>query len=57
MDLPDPVDVLAFGPHPDDVELCAGGWMLRLKAEGRRVVVVDVTRGESGSRGGLASQS
>lgn len=50
-DLPDPVSVLAFGPHPDDVELCAGGLMLRLAAAGHRLVVVDVTRGEAGSRG------
>ena len=51
MDRPDPVDVLAVGPHPDDVELCAGGWMLRLADEGKRLVVVDFTRGEGGSRG------
>ena len=56
MDLPDPVDVLAFGPHPDDVELCAGGWMLRLRDEGRRTAVVDFTRGEGGSRGDVATR-
>lgn len=49
--LPEPVSVLAFGPHPDDVELCAGGLMLKLAAAGHRLVVVDATRGESGSRG------
>jgi bacillithiol biosynthesis deacetylase BshB1 len=48
---PDPVDVLAFGPHPDDVEMCAGGWMLKLRDQGRRVAVVDFTRGEAASRG------
>ncbi len=48
---PDPVDVLAFGPHPDDVELCAGGWMLKLHDQGYRVAVVDFTRGEAASRG------
>ena len=51
MDLPEPVDLLAFGPHPDDVELCAGGLMLHLGRKGRRLAVVDVTRGEGGSRG------
>ncbi len=51
MERPEPIDVLAFGPHPDDVELCAGGWMLRLRDEGRRTVVVDLTAGESASRG------
>lgn len=50
-DLPDPVDVLAFGPHPDDVELCAGGFMLRAKDAGYRCAIVDITRGEAGTRG------
>ena len=49
--LPDPVDVLAFGPHPDDVEFCAGGLMLKLKKLGYRTAVVDLTHGEAGSRG------
>lgn len=51
MDRPESVDVLAFAPHPDDVELCAGGLMLRLAAAGKRLVVVDLTRGEASSRG------
>jgi bacillithiol biosynthesis deacetylase BshB1 len=51
MQRPLPVDVLAFGPHPDDVELCAGGWMLQLRDQGRRTAVVDVTRGEAATRG------
>ena len=55
--LPDPVDVLAFGPHPDDVELCAGGWLLRLSDEGRRVAIVDVTQGEGGTRGTPAQRA
>lgn len=50
-DLPDPVDYLAFAPHPDDAELCAGGLILLAKARGQRVVVVDMTAGEGGSRG------
>jgi N-acetylglucosamine malate deacetylase 1 len=56
VDLPEPVDLLAFGPHPDDVELCAGGLMLRLGDQGRRLAVVDVTRGEAGSRGDVATR-
>ncbi|MHC5009535.1 MAG: bacillithiol biosynthesis deacetylase BshB1 [Planctomycetota bacterium] len=51
MDLPEPVDILAFAPHPDDVELCAGGLMLRMSDAGKRLAVVDMTRGEGGSRG------
>jgi bacillithiol biosynthesis deacetylase BshB1 len=46
-----PFDVLAFGAHPDDVELSAGGTVCRLVDEGYRVGIVDITRGELGSRG------
>lgn len=48
---PIPVDVLAFGAHPDDLELAMGGTLLRLKSLGYRVGMVDMTRGERGSRG------
>jgi bacillithiol biosynthesis deacetylase BshB1 len=50
-DLPEPADVLAFGPHPDDVEMCAGGLLLRMRGLGYRCAVVDLTRGEAASRG------
>lgn len=46
-----PCDVLALGPHPDDVEIAAAGTILLLRAAGRTVSVVDFTRGEKGSRG------
>jgi bacillithiol biosynthesis deacetylase BshB1 len=46
-----PVDVLLFGAHPDDVEWGAGGSVLLLKAKGSSFGVVDLTRGEMGSRG------
>lgn len=45
------VDVLVFGPHPDDIEICAGGLVLKLVAQGYSVGGVDMTAGESGSRG------
>ena len=45
------LDVLAFGAHPDDVEISAGGTVVRLVAEGKSVGIVDLTRGELGSRG------
>lgn len=45
------LDVLAFGAHPDDVELCAGGTICTLTEKGYRVGVVDLTRGQLGSRG------
>lgn len=44
------IDLLAFGPHPDDVELNIGG-ILALHAEEKDVVVVDLTRGELASNG------
>lgn len=46
-----PVDVLAIGAHPDDVEFTCGGTLLRLAAEGKKIAIVDCTRGEMGSRG------
>ncbi len=45
------VDVLAVGAHPDDVELGCGGTLLVLRHQGKRAGVVDLTRGELGSRG------
>lgn len=46
-----PVDVLAIAAHPDDVELGAGGTLLKLKAQGYRTGIADLTRGELGTRG------
>ncbi len=46
-----PVDVLAFGPHPDDVELGCGGTLAALAARGRSVGILDLTRGEMATRG------
>jgi len=47
----EPVDVLAIGPHRDDVELLCGGTLLRCADQGYRTGIVDLTRGEMGSRG------
>ena len=47
----DPVDVLFFAAHPDDTELSAGGTLAKLVREGYRVGMVDLTRGEMGTRG------
>ena len=45
------VDVLAFGAHPDDVELgCAGTILLQISL-GYKVGVIDLTKGELGTRG------
>lgn len=45
------VDILAFGAHPDDVELGCGGTLAKLISEGKTVAIVDLTRGEMGTRG------
>lgn len=45
------VDILAFGAHPDDVELGCGGTLSKLISEGKTVAVVDLTQGELGTRG------
>ncbi len=44
-------DLAVFCAHPDDAELVTGGTLAREAARGRRVAMVDLTRGESGSRG------
>lgn len=45
------LDALAVGAHPDDVELACGGTLLKLVALGYRVGVLDMARGEMGTRG------
>lgn len=47
----DPVDVLVFGPHPDDLEIGAGGTVAKHTAMGLRVGLCDLTAGEMGSNG------
>ena len=47
----DAFDIAGFCAHPDDAELVMGGTVARESAAGRRVALVDLTRGESGSRG------
>jgi len=45
------VDILAFGAHPDDVELGAGATIAKEVANGKTVAIVDLTKGELGTRG------
>src|ERR671917_2120285 len=45
------LDVLAIYSHPDDAELTAAGTLLKLKSLGYRTGVLDMTRGEMGTRG------
>lgn len=46
-----PIDVLAVFSHPDDAELSVAGTLLKLKSQGYRTGVCDMTRGEMGTRG------
>src|SRR6188768_2520303 len=45
------IDLLVFGPHPDDLELGLAGTIARHTAEGYRVGLCDLTAGELGSNG------
>jgi len=45
------LDILVFGAHPDDAELGAGGTIAKEVAKGKKVGIVDLTRGELGTRG------
>jgi bacillithiol biosynthesis deacetylase BshB1 len=47
----DGIDVVAFGPHPDDVELFCGGTMLAAAAAGLTTAIVDLTDGELSTNG------
>ena len=42
------IDVLVFGPHPDDAEIGAGGFLLKMKDRGHTTGIIDMTRGEMG---------
>jgi bacillithiol biosynthesis deacetylase BshB1 len=45
------LDILAFGAHPDDVEICAGGFLSKMEKFGYKTGVIDFTRGENGTYG------
>ena len=47
------LDILAFGAHPDDVELGCGGTIAKEIAFGKKVGIIDLTRGELGTRGSV----
>jgi len=48
--------LLAFGVHPDDVELSCAGTLLTEKNNGKRIGIIDLTRGELGTRGTAATR-
>jgi bacillithiol biosynthesis deacetylase BshB1 len=45
------LSILAFGAHPDDVELSVAGTLLKQQAAGATIGIIDLTEGELGSRG------
>jgi Uncharacterized proteins, LmbE homologs len=45
------LDILAFGAHPDDVELAAAGTVIKHVKQGKKVGIIDLTKGEMGTRG------
>ena len=50
------VDLLVFGPHPDDLEIGVGGTIARHVAAGQRVGLCDLTGGEMGSNGSISER-
>jgi len=50
------VDVLVFAAHPDDAEMSCGGTIASLTAKGKKVVIVDLTQGEMGTRGTIETR-
>ena len=48
------LDILAIGAHPDDVEMCCGATIAKEVSKGRKVGILDLTRGELGTRGSVA---
>jgi len=49
--MPTSIDFLAIGAHPDDIELCCAGTLIKLAKQGYRTAAVTLTRGEAGTRG------
>ena len=50
-------DILAFGAHPDDVELGCGGTLHKAVVNGKTVGIIDLTKGELGTRGDIKTRS
>ena len=51
------LDILAFGAHPDDVEIGAAGTLLRAGRGGASTGIITLTRGEMSTRGTLAARA
>lgn len=51
------VDILAVGAHRDDCEICAGGTIIKMIQNGYTVGILDLTRGEMGTRGDVETRA
>jgi bacillithiol biosynthesis deacetylase BshB1 len=51
------LDILAFGAHPDDVELGCGGTLAKEISLGKKAGIIDLTRGELGTRGSVETRN
>ena len=51
------LDILVFGAHPDDVELGCGGTVIKEVQSGKKVAIIDLTRGELGTRGTVETRN
>jgi bacillithiol biosynthesis deacetylase BshB1 len=51
------IAAMAFGPHPDDIELGCGGTLIKLADLGYSTVLVDMTRGEMSTRGTVETRA
>ena len=51
------LDILAIGAHPDDIELGCGATIAKEISNGKKVGVLDLTRGELGTRGSAEIRS
>ena len=46
-----PLDWLCLAPHPDDAEIGAGGTLIRVAQAGKKVGILELSRGEKGTQG------
>ena len=53
----EPLDLLAIMAHPDDAELLCGGSLSKAAAQGDRVGILDLTRGEAASIGSVEARA
>jgi bacillithiol biosynthesis deacetylase BshB1 len=56
--MPDTVklDILAIAAHPDDVEITCGGFLIKMANRDRKIGVLDLTRGETGTLGSVSDR-